>query len=100
MQIHLIDLKLKRNANSNLMNVLYTSTICMISLMTATSGFSTVVQAANFDAPRVATSPVAMEDTVFRKAASDQQKFPSLLGSYEPPPNIGGPKRTGGSGGR
>ncbi len=68
--------------------------------MTATSGLSAVIQAVNFDAPRAVISPIATEDKVFRKAASEQQKLPSLLSSYEPPPNIGGPKRTGGSGGR
>lgn len=81
------------------MNVSSISTICITSLTTATLGLS-FVQAMNFAAPKALIPTLTGENRVSEKANLHQQKFHLLLFSYEPPPNIGGPKRTGGSGGR
>lgn len=80
------------------MNVFRTSVICMISLMTVTLGLSGV-QSKNFAVSKALIASLAADDTT-PKEANLQQQDHYVLGSYEPPPDIGGPKRTGGSGGR
>ncbi|PZV12371.1 MAG: hypothetical protein DCF22_12470 [Leptolyngbya sp.] len=81
------------------MNVLHASAICMISLVTVTSGIS-IVQAMNFAAPKGFVATSIADAKIAKKANLHRQPIHTLLGSYEPPPDIGGPKRTGGSGGR
>lgn len=81
------------------MNALSTFAICMISLATATLGLS-LDRAMNFAAPKALAATFTAEDKVSEKATLYHQESHSLLCAYEPPPDIGGPKRTGGSGGR
>lgn len=99
MQIHLINIKLGQNTNSNLMNLLSASAICVISLTTPTLGLS-LVQPMDFAAPRALAATFTVEDEASEKANLRHQESHLLLCAYEPPPDIGGPKRTGGSGGR
>jgi hypothetical protein len=80
------------------MNVFRTSVICMISLMTVTSGLSEV-QSRNIAVSKAFIASFAADDTALKDV--DLQPLDlHFLCSYEPPPDIGGPKRTGGSGGR
>lgn len=81
------------------MNVSRTTAICMISLMTLTSGLS-VVQAMNSDTSRVLVVNPVTENKIFENDILQPPLTHSVLVSYEPPPDIGSPKRTGGSGGR
>jgi hypothetical protein len=53
-----------------------------------------------FAAPKVWVANSISTDKISTEANLQPQRTSLLLGSYEPPPDIGGPKRTGGSGGR
>ncbi|MBM0743321.1 hypothetical protein JOY44_17155 [Phormidium sp. CLA17] len=71
----------------------------MISLLTATLELS-AVQSVNFASSKVLVSAFTVEANTPNEANSQAPKPHPLLSSYEPPPDIGAPKRTGGSGGR
>ncbi|WP_458649796.1 hypothetical protein [Sivoneniella epilithica] len=54
----------------------------------------------NFAGSKALIVTFTADDTASKEAKLQQQAPHLLLCSYEPPPDIGGPKRTGGSGGR
>lgn len=97
--IRIIDLKLKAKRKSNLMNVLRISVICTISLITVTSGFSGV-RLSNFAVSKALIDAFTAENMALKETNLQQQATHWSISSYEPPPDIGGPKRTSGSGGR
>jgi hypothetical protein len=71
----------------------------MVSLITATSGLLSLV-AVNSVSPRVPTVTSAINVISSTSTNFQVEDSHPLLYAYEPPPDIGGPKRTGGSGGR
>ncbi len=81
------------------MNMLSTFVICMASLATATLELS-LDRVMSFAAPKAVAATFIAEYKVSEKATVYHQEFHSLLCAYKPPSGIGGPKRTGGSGGR
>lgn len=66
--------------------------------MTVASGLS-VVQTKNFADSQVSTTFIVKAQTSDEVNLQVQERL-SWVCAYEPPPDIGGPKRTSGSGGR